>query len=299
MGSTNRDYMRDDFDSKPPSWGRDVPTTKWLIVVTVVTFFLQSILTHGVGFGHELSYIEEWFELDHAKVYQGQVWRLVSYVFVHDRSQPLSLVFNMIGVWFLGSCLERMYGSREILWFYLGSALVSGMIFCGFGLKLNLPFPLYGAGPCVLALLTLFATHFPTQEILVFWVVPIQIRILLWIYVAVDIYQITRAYSGIISWEMIAYMSDLWGMVFAYLYRRQKWRFERFAELLNFQKLRRSMRRATTARNLKVFQPEPVSNLDDQVDAILAKIHESGFESLTDRERGILQRASEQAKNRL
>ena len=151
----------------------------------------------------------------------------------------------------------------------------------------------------VLALLTLFATHFPTQEILVFWVVPIQIRILLWIYVAVDIYQITRAYSGIISWEMIAYMSDLWGMVFAYLYRRQKWRFERFAELLNFQKLRRSVRRATTARNLKVFQPEPVSNLDDQVDAILAKIHESGFESLTDRERGILQRASEQAKNRL
>ena len=94
-------------------------------------------------------------------------------------------------------------------------------------------------------------------------------------------------------------MSNLWGMAFGYAYRRQNWRLSRFAEMLDFRQLRRTMRRASTARTLKVFQPESGSRLDEQVDAILAKIHEQGSESLTDRERSILQRASDQAKNRL
>ena len=49
MGSSNRDYMQSDYDSGQPAWGHDVPTTKWLLVVTVVVFFLQTLLTHDVN----------------------------------------------------------------------------------------------------------------------------------------------------------------------------------------------------------------------------------------------------------
>ena len=324
MGSTNRDYMRDDDGAGIASWGHDVPTTKWLIIVTVGLFFLQTIFTHEVnfvereeprvaaihylhnaepvamrGFGEHVSYVEEWLELDCYKVLRGQIWRLVTFVFCHFRDAPFNLVFNMVAVWYLGSSLERMYGSRELLWFYLFSALVCGVIFTCFGLQLFLPMPLMGANPCVIALLALFATHFPRQEILFFGLIPMQIRVLLAIYIVVDVYRILQAFSGQGTWTSVAYMYELWGAAFGYLYRQQRWRLSSIGDVFDVSRLRRTIRRASTARNLKVFQPEVTSNLDEQVDAILAKIHEHGSESLTDRERSILQRASDRAKNRL
>ncbi len=331
MGSSNRDYMQEDDETRGPSWAHDVPTTKWLLIVSVATFFLQTLLTHDFvipdqggpqrvasvslihldesrplvtpvafrGMMPQVSYVEEWFSLEANKVLHGQVWRLVTFVFCHHRFNPLGLVFNMIGLWFLGSCLERMYGSREILWFYLTSAAVCGVIFTAFGLKMDLPDPLMGAGPCVMALLTLYATHFPRQEFLFCFLVPIQVQVLLWIYVALDLYWIVQASSTPSVWIVVAYTAEIWNILFAYLYRRMNWRLSAIAELLDLRKIQKSMRRVTTARTLKVFQPEPMTNLDEQVDAILAKIHERGSESLTDRERSILQKASEQAKNRL
>lgn len=324
MGSNNRDYMRDDRNSDSPSWGHDVPTTKWLIIVTVVVFFLQSILTHNVRFQDvqnspvaedlpassimtvamqgltvQASYVEEWFSLHPDFVRRGQVWRLVTYVFCNPTNNPWFLVMNMAGLWYLGSVLERMYGSRELLWFYLCAALVSGLIFTGFGLKLELPTPLMGSVAPVVALLALYATHFPRQEVLFCWVIPMQVRVLLAIFVAVDVFRIMQVYSGQAPSTVVAYMSELWGIVFGYLYRTQNWRLTPVIGYLNMTGWRRSLRRASVARTLKVFQPESQSGLDDQVDAILAKIHEQGSESLTDRERSILQRASDRAKNKM
>jgi membrane associated rhomboid family serine protease len=294
MGSTNRDYMRDEPGSGTPTWGHDVPTTKWLIIVTVGTFFLQTLLTQPGHF-----YLEEWLCLWSDEVLHGQIWRLVTFVFCHDRGAPFSLVFNMVALWYLGSAIERMYGSREFLWFYLFSALVCGLVFTAFGLQMKLPMPLMGAGACVLATLTLYATHFPNREILFAWVIPMQIWALLLIYVAVDAYQIVQASAGQAPWARVAYMSELWGMAFGYLYRTQNWHLASFGSVFDLGRWRKTMRRATTARTLKVFHPESKGSLEEQVDAILAKIHEQGSESLTDRERAILQRASAQAKNRL
>ena len=306
MGSTNRDYMRDDPDSRTPTWGHDVPTTKWLLIVTVGMFFLQTVLTQNVEFGDlpgqrfiSNSYVERWFSLSPNQVLQGQIWRLVTFAFCHDRHSPFALVFNMVALWYLGSVLERMYGSREFLWFYLMSAFTCGLVFTAFGLKMLLPVPLMGASACVLSMLALYATHFPRQEILFCWVIPMQIRVLLLIYVAVDVYQILQAYAGQGPWIKVAYMSELWGAAFGYFYRMQKLRLSAIEDYLNLAQWRRSIRQTTTSRTLKVFHPESNANLYEQVDAILAKIHEHGSESLTERERAILQRASDQAKHRL
>lgn len=300
MGFSNRDYMRDESESSGRSWGDDVPTTKWLLIATVIVFFLQTILTYRAGVGGlHPSLVEEWFALDAEKVLHGQVWRLFTYFFCHHRESPFGLVFNMVALWFLGSVLERMYGWRELLYFYITSGAVAGLIFTAFGLQLHLPMPQMSADSCVLALFTLYATHFPYQQILFCWVIPIQIRVLLMIYVGVDVYLVLQAISGQAPLITIAYMSSLWGIAFGYLYRRMKWQLSDVERFLNFGRVRQNVRRATTARNLKVYHPEPTANLEEQVDAILAKIHEHGSESLTERERAILQQASDQAKNRL
>lgn len=289
MGFNNRDYMQDDDQFDRQNWFQDIPTTKWLLIVTIVTFFLQTVQSLN---------IESLLSLDATRVQHGQIWRLLTYTFCHDRENPFGLVFNMLLLWFMGSVLERMYGSREILFFYLAAAVFSGLVFVGFGLNLLLPIPLMGSDPGVMALFALYATHFPRQEILFAWLIPVQIQVLLWIYVAIDAYIILQATQRQTPWARVAYMSALWGIAFGFLYRKFQWRLAGIADLVNPKRLQQSIRRARAARRLKVFQPEPMSNLDEQVDAILAKIHEHGSDSLTERERGILQRASEQAKNR-
>ena len=291
MGSSNRDYMQDEYDdTRGPAWGHDVPSTKWLIVTTVGVFILQAIL---------IPQILTWGRLSPNDVIGGQIWRLVTYVFCYDPMNAVGLVFDMLIVWFLGSTLERMYGSREILWYYLASALACGLIFTTFGMTLKSLRPLLGAGSCVAALLMLYAMHFPRREILVMFIIPVEIRVLVGIYIALHAYTILQAYSGRVGFEAIAYMSGLWGIGFGYLYRRFNWHFSDMMEWFDLRKLQQFIRRAKAGRRLKVYAPEPMTNLDEQVDAILAKIHEQGSESLTDRERSILQKASEQAKNRL
>jgi membrane associated rhomboid family serine protease len=300
MGSSNRDYMQEDYESPRPSWGHDVPTTKWLIIVTLGVFVLQTMLIHRVlPMGHAPSYVEEWFALDANEVLHGQVWRLVSYVFLHSRFDLINLAFNMLALWYLGGALERMYGSREMLWFYLTVGAVCGVIFTSYGLKFALPGALMGSDPCVMALICLYAIHFPTAVFLFCFIIPVQARVLLLIYIAFDVYKILQVYSGQAPWILMAFMSNLWAIGFTHLYHHYRWRLSAIEDMFDFQRLRRTVRRAGTRRTLKVFQPEPASNLDEQVDAILAKIHEQGSESLTERERAILQKASEQAKNRM
>lgn len=322
MGSDYRDYMQDQ-DYQGPTWGYDTPTTKWLIIVTVFVFFLQVFMTHRapvhrsgpsvnleqtapvqlasqMSRGMQPSYVEDWLLLDDVKVRSGQVWRLVTYVFCHPRENAFSIVLNMLVLWFLGSTLERgMYRSSEVLWFYLTTAVVCGLVFVGFGAFLPLPEPLMGASACVMALLTLYATHYPTREILLFFIIPVQIRVLLLIAVALDVFTIVNAYQGNKPWVVVAYLSSLWGIAFGYAYRRFDLNLTAFMESFDPRRLRRSIRNISARRRLKVFQPEPIGNLNEEVDAILAKIHEQGSESLTERERAILQKASERAKNRL
>jgi hypothetical protein len=55
-------------------------------------------------------------------------------------------------------------------------------------------------------------------------------------------------------------------------------------------------RRAIARGNLRLY--EPPNNLDEQVDAILEKISQSGEASLTDQEREILKAASHRYKKR-
>ena len=306
MGFEDREYSQD--QSWQTSWGSDTPSTKRLLIITVLVFFAQSIFTRPtadpqliVKFNStRISYVDEWFMLDAPAALHGQVWRVATYAFCHDRQNPIALVFNMLLLWFLGRRLERMYGSREFLLYYLGSSLAGGLLFLGIGAVTPLPVPLSGAHPAVMALFTLYAMHFPREEILFFWLIPVQIFVLLLIYVGLDIYTVLQTMQGEAGWPTAAITAaHLCGAAFAYLYKQLNWHLSGVTERLNPSQWRKTWRRASASRRLRVYQPsvEP-TNLDAKVDAILAKIHEQGSESLTESERAVLAKASERYKKR-
>src|SRR5438874_3668659 len=100
------------------------------------------------------SFIQEWFELDTRKVVrQGQIWRLLTHAFCHDRYSIWHIVFNMLLLYWFGGTLETMYGSREFLLFYLTAAVVAGLTFVGLDLWTGITIPGIGASGAVMAVM--------------------------------------------------------------------------------------------------------------------------------------------------
>jgi membrane associated rhomboid family serine protease len=75
-----------------------------------------------------ISIVEEWFQLEASKVVRyGQIWRLITCAFCHDRTSPWHIIFNMLALYWFGGRLEQFYGSKEFLLFYLTAAVVSSL----------------------------------------------------------------------------------------------------------------------------------------------------------------------------
>src|SRR3954470_21041741 len=121
MGIYDREYYRDESSSFLGTLARQGTTWKWLVTINVVAFILQ-LATAERG-------VQGWFTnlfiLDTDKVLHGEVWRLVTYAFLHSAGWQ-HILFNMLIVWWAGSEVEDIYGAREFLAFYLASAVFSG-----------------------------------------------------------------------------------------------------------------------------------------------------------------------------
>ncbi|MEJ7592994.1 MAG: rhomboid family intramembrane serine protease [Planctomycetaceae bacterium] len=72
-------------------------------------------LVDAAAMAPRISIVQDWLELDTNKVRQGQVWRILTSAFCHDRHGLLHILFNMLGLIWFGIALEYMYGEREFL----------------------------------------------------------------------------------------------------------------------------------------------------------------------------------------
>jgi membrane associated rhomboid family serine protease len=314
MGIYDREYYR----KEGPSYlGSLIPSglvCKWLIGINIVVFVAQlttrephvdpRAILENVQYPQELferlrkSYlgpVTNSLVLDTAKVAEGQVWRLLTYAFLHSPDVFLHIVFNMLFLWWFGSELETMYGSREFLSFYLVAAVFGGLAFQLQALVQGHPMLSLGASGAVTAIMVLYAFHFPHSLILVFFVLPVPIWLFVLFQVAQDAFNLMGG-----SHTGVAVAVHLGGAAFAAVYYLQHWR------LLRFWPSVQSWRRERSRPRLRVYRPqdEPVSvgvtkgseideHLDAKLDAVLEKLSRHGRDSLTESEKEILQRASE------
>jgi membrane associated rhomboid family serine protease len=105
----------------------------------------------------------------------GQVWRLVTYLFVPPRwASPIWFALDMYLLWMIGSNLESEWGAFKLNVYY-----AIGML----GTTVAAVITRSGAGNIYLnaSLALAFATLFPSYEILLFFVIPVQMRWLGWL----------------------------------------------------------------------------------------------------------------------
>lgn len=289
MGIYNRDYFRNDQRRWRP--GGLASGYKWLIAANVIVYVLQFVVP----------VVTPLFDLAPAEVMGGQVWRLLTYAFCHDPRSPLHILFNMLFLAWFGATLERMYGTREFVLFYLVGAIASGVAFLGLAFASGDPTPAIGASGAVMAVVVLYAIHFPRDEVYVLGLIRLQIRYLVLIYLVFDLWPVLGALGAGSRSDGVAHAAHLGGLAFGFLYQRFGLRLDRFGNGFKWlQSTRIRMRKRP--ESVRLYEPSSPSsetlspNLDVQVDAILEKIQAHGEASLTDRERDVLRMASQRYK---
>ena len=317
MGIYDRDYYRRDGPSYIQALMPSGKVCIGLIIVNVVVFVAQfttkdleypreqknpavhALIKHispRTSFGP----VTDTFILDPAKVFDGQVWRLLTYAFLHDNlgSFPWHITFNMLFLWMFGGELERMFGPKEFLAFYLAAALVGGLAYTGWSVATHDDAMCLGASGAVTAVLILAACHFPQQVVYVFFVLPMPI----WLFAIFNIGR-DAGLVGLVKTET-AVAVHLGGAAFAAAYFKWHWHLLGWWPSLLSLKLPGSRPRLRVYRPEKETGPQPVSvaaplnleldeHLEAKLDAVLEKVARLGQKSLTENERQILLRASE------
>jgi membrane associated rhomboid family serine protease len=286
MGLYDRDYTQADFESKQPhfryapqmrfSFPRLTPVVKWLLIINIGVF-LAGIMIRPLGV-----FIYSWFELDATSLGQAlQVWRLVTYQFLHDPNFVWHIFFNMLGLFFLGPTLERHWGSKKFLPFYLGCGVAGALFYLLLVAMKFLPAgEMVGASGSILGLLAACAILFPQFVVFIF-IFPVPIRIAAIGLTAVYfLIVITRGGNAGGNAAHLAGMAAGAAYVFS-----QSWR----------DKFKLKFRSGRWEK-----QMEEQRKLQFEVDRILAKVHNSGIQSLSPREKKILKQATkaEQTRNK-
>jgi membrane associated rhomboid family serine protease len=292
MGINDRDYYRETTSGSPMLTGA-APVCIRLIVANVIVFALQLLTVGSPDFN-----VTTWLWLDPELVVERfQVWRLVTTGFCHSVDNPYHILFNMLGLWFFGPALEAMYGSREFLRFYLTAILAGSIGFLGLAYATHDFTPALGASGAIMAVLMLYALYYPRQKMLIFFVLPIEIRWLVAVYVLYDLMPVLKTLGGNPATDGVAHAAHLGGLLYGYLYKQFDLRYTGRLPRWNGS-FARWWRNTTRRRTLRVYRPEATPNLERQVDEILAKISAHGEASLTDGEREILKEASRKYKDR-
>ena len=115
-------------------------------------------------------FISPYLGLSRGLLLMGQVWRLITFVFIpFSGGGPLSVILGIYFTWFIGSALEKEWGDfRYTLYFLLG--MVGTVLAC---LLTGVTASTY----CLsLSLLLAFAMLYPEVQLLLFFVIPIRVK---------------------------------------------------------------------------------------------------------------------------
>ena len=120
---------------------------------------------------------ESFLTLDPALILRGQVWRLVTYMFLPQTFSPLWVLLALWFLWFIGEGLQRAWGPfRLTLYFVVG---MIGTTIAAFFFGGN-----FSNGMLITSLFFAFARFYPKEVIYILFILPVKIKWLAWIYAA-------------------------------------------------------------------------------------------------------------------
>lgn len=287
--------------------------TKNLLIINVLAFFATWVFEKQ---GLDLTAT---FGLHFFMAKDFSFYQLVTYLFMHGSF--MHLFFNMFAVWMFGTVMERVWGPKRFLIYYLVCGIGAGIIQEGVqyinyanenlaaydfvmtssgrittDAYLNL-WTTVGASGAVYAILLAFGMTFPNERMFIIpFPFPIKAKWLIGGYIVIEVWSALNTPG-----DGIAHMAHLGGMLFGFLLIRYWRKHPNIEQRFNgqngfFQQMKKQYE--NKRRNTFHYQPstetprweehkekEEDSARQAEIDAILDKIRKSGYDSLTKEEK--------------
>jgi membrane associated rhomboid family serine protease len=298
MASYDRDYASGGMRQVgPPPLP---PVTKWLLILNV-GIFVVDVLLRPKGYPPGVlnwGPINSWgcFAIQSA-VFEGRIWEFITFQFLHDSF--LHIMLNSMGLFFFGPFVERWWGARKFLIYYLLCG-VGGAVFFVLLYFLNvlpnatIQSPLVGASAGLYGLLCGVFVLAPAARVrLLFPPIELSMR-----QMAIALFVIS---SGTIIGGLVFPNSGffnneggeaghLGGAIMGFVLMKYPW-------LIGHGRRERKILRPREFRGKSGPKIRPRTDVDLQqdsdVDRILDKISTHGLESLSSEERELLAKAAD------
>lgn len=226
---------------------RDTHAVKNLILINVIMF----VATLGAAYGMNIDLVR-WLGLFYIDSDAFQPYQFVTSMFMHGGI--MHIAFNMYGLWLFGSILERVWGPKRFLFYYLFTGLGAAALWMGVtawevydlsgaimanGTDLsglsestmnslgNIYYtPVVGASGAIFGILLAFGVLFPNTELMLLFVpVPIKAKYFVIGYGVIELYLGITRFQG----DNIAHFAHIGGMLFGLIllliWRQNKQRF--------------------------------------------------------------------------
>jgi membrane associated rhomboid family serine protease len=285
------------------------PVIKNLLIINAAVFLIQSVLNNYSIDGVPGFYIiNRYFALNPidgvdqiGNPSNFQVWQLFTYQFMHGSFTHI--LFNMLMLWMFGMEIENMWGSKKFLVYYLTCGVGAGLahIFLSPVLMGGVSAPTIGASGSIFGVLIAFAMFFPNRYIYIYFLLPIKAKYLITLMVMFE-------FMSVGAESFVAHLAHLGGavvgLVFILIDRRKSLNFNNFIN--SFKKNPSNSSRAqfrkkpsNSENGIEDAQFYDINKKSDdnqvtqeEIDRILDKISQSGYQNLSDHEKKVLFEAS-------
>ena len=249
------------------------------------------------------------------------IYQFVTYMFLHGGLTHI--FFNMFALWMFGSVIERVWGPKKFIFYYItcgigagvmqelvqyGNYVVEGIAAYQYvnagGVQMTTDayinlWTTIGASGAVYAILLAFGMIFPNERLFIIpFPFPIKAKWLVVGYIAIELFSAMSAPG-----DGVAHMAHLGGMLFGFLLIRywqkhpdSSQRFGRSRGQEFFDNMKRKYDQRQQHSHMKAEHTDPRRETDEEynarkrqnqeeIDAILDKIRKSGYDSLTKEEK--------------
>ncbi|MCR5130007.1 MAG: rhomboid family intramembrane serine protease [Prevotella sp.] len=217
---------------------RNIPTiTRNLLIINVIVFLI-TVFVGGENIQGAIDYkLNDLFGLHFFMAPDFKIYQLVTYMFLHGGWDHL--FFNMFALWMFGCVVERVWGPKKFLFYYLSCGVGAGLFqelaqFGQFYMLASEQIPNFslsmlgavaensasmlnmwttvGASGAIYAILLAFGMIFPEERIFIFPLpIPIKAKWFVIIYAAIELFSALST-----TGDGVAHLAHLGGMVFGF-----------------------------------------------------------------------------------
>ena len=203
------------------------------------------------------------------------VWQPFTYLFLHGG--VWHILINMFVLWMFGGELERLWGKHEFLKFYFITGIGSGLVTMLFDLQSMTP--IVGASGAVYGVLLAYGLTYPNRTVYLYGIIPVKS---IWFVLGIGFIAFMSSFNNM---SQISHMTHLSGMLIGYFMLKKPFRLSG----LWFQIRKKTLEYRIQKEEKKMSRKFQV---ESDINRILDKINQEGFNSLTVEEQERLYKGS-------